>query len=823
MSDFQQIGSIGTMSDRTRFSRPNGDAPLAVLVAIFCAAFGSGLSAAAEPTSNALDEIVVTAQKRSENVKDIPISISAVSGEDMQRLHIGGYEDLSRNVPSVSFAAGGGGNSIGEGELNIQIRGVSSSSGAATTGLYLDETSITVNQNFGVGAFQPMAVDLKDVEVLRGPQGTLYGASSEGGTIRFIQNQAKLDTVEGYVSTELSDTSNGGLNYMEKAVLNVPVIPGIMALRANIAYGNDSGWIDHYSLAATLEKRNVNSVRRQMVRLGATIVPNADLTITANAFLQRTKQEDTPVFEIQDPAFAAANSFIIKPPVASDGLYHQHFLVTQPIKDTAFVPSLKLQYDTQFGEFTSVTSWVRRDIDRRDDGTDFDSFYIANYLDTITPNPKNLSILGNLPSPSTQPAAFRTISQELRFATKPFDVFGMRTTAVAGLYYSDQEEVDTTIEPNVGYSAAFLSIYGYDINSPQSPLSNPADPNFWKDDVTAFWHSRQLTIQKSGFGQLDIDVLPKLHASLGLRYVIATSSSLVYSGDHFFNADPTLGGVYFTGFQRNIATTPKFSLKYDVTPDVNVYTTVAKGYRLGGYDPEPPPTGADSVCQPDYDLLGIKAPANGFGPDYVWSYEVGSKMRFLGNSLSIDTAAYDIQWKNIQQQFILPFCGFPYALNVGNAKSYGVELQLSYKPESIPGATVGVNGNYAHATITSSNNPSVADVGQHILFVPEYQVTLSGDYRRSFGDNVSALFHADYDITGRSYGSYITSNPGYINNAYNVLNASISVLVKDLDFNFYAKNLLNDRTLIQTPSLNLQVAGYTVRPLTAGITVTKHF
>jgi iron complex outermembrane recepter protein len=823
MSDFEACGISGAMRDRTASFLRVDYARLAVLFSVLIIAGGSGYSAQADSTDNQLDEIVVTAQKRSENVKDIPISISAINGDEMERLHIQGYEDISRIVPSVSFAAGGGGNSIGEGELNIEIRGVSSISGAATTGLYLDETSITVNQNFGVGAFQPMAVDLKDVEVLRGPQGTLYGASSEGGTIRFIQNQAKLDTVEGYASTDLSGTSHGGLNYMEKGVLNIPVIPGIMALRGNIAYGYDSGWIDHYSLTGTLLNTGVNSVRREMARLGATITPNGDLTITPNLFYQRTEQADTPVFEIQDPAFAAANSFIIPPPVPSDGLYHQHFLVKQPIRDTAFIPSFTVKYGTPFGEFASITSYMRRDMDRVDDGTDFDSFYIANYLQSITPNPKNLSVIGNLPSPSYQPAQFGTISQELRFSTKPFDVLGLPTTAVAGLYYSDQTEVDTTTEPSVGISNAFQSIYGYGINSPESPIGNPSDPTFWANDVTAYWHSTQHTIQNSLFGQADVHVLPDLTASLGARYVIAHVSSTVYSGDHFFNADPTLGGVYFLGYQRNVATTPKFSLKYDVDPDVNVYTTVAKGYRLGGFDPEPPPTGSNSVCEPDYKFLGITAPKDGFGPDHVWSYELGSKMRLLGNSLSIDTAGYYIQWIGIQQEFILPFCGFPYALNVGDARSYGAELQLSYKPDFVPGATFGFNGDYAHATITSSNSPTVVAVGEHVLFVPEYQATFSGEYRRPLSDNLVALLHADYDMTGPSNGSYIMSNPGYINNPYRVLNASVGALIKEWEFNVYAKNLLNDHTLIQTPSLNLQVTGYTVRPLTAGITVTRRF
>jgi outer membrane receptor protein involved in Fe transport len=275
--------------------------------------------------------------------------------------------------------------------------------------------------------------------------------------------------------------------------------------------------------------------------------------------------------------------------------------------------------------------------------------------------------------------------------------------------------------------------------------------------------------------------------------------------------------------QRNYAATPKFSLTYDVTPDANVYATVAKGYRLGGYDYEPPPTGPNNVCTMDYQFLGITAPTQGFGPDSVWSYEAGSKMRLLGNTLSLDVAGYDIEWNHIQQAFILPFCGFPYALNVGSAESYGGEFQLAYKPRFMPGFTLGLNGNISHATITSSTNPSVVAVGEDVLFVPQYQLTVTGDYRWRISDDMGAFVRADYDMTGRSHGSYITSNPGYVNNPYGILNGSVGVITSDMEFNLYVKNLANDHTLVQTPSLNLQVAGYTVRPLTVGLTVTKNF
>jgi outer membrane receptor protein involved in Fe transport len=780
-------------------------------------------STAAQGQANQIEEIVVTAQKRAQESKDVPISISALSGDYLERAHVTGFEDLTRTVPSISFAAGGGGNGVGEGEDNIEIRGVSSSSGSATTGLYLDDTPITVNQNSGVGAVQPLAVDLARIEVLRGPQGTLYGASSEGGTVRFIQNQPKLDEFEAKVSSDLSGTMRGGVNYLEEGVVNVPVIPGMLALRGNVAYGDDSGWIDNYSLNGTLQKTGVNDVRHELLRLAAVIKPSDALTITPDVFFQRTKQSDAPVFEIQDPTFASASSFVVPPPVSSDGLYRQHFLVTQYDRDTLFVPSVTMDYATDFGDFTSISSYLYRSFDRQSDGSGYETWYIGNYLNLFTPNPQNLGVIGNIPGPDLTPSMFNTLTQEFRFASSEFDLFGMSGHAVAGIFYQDQEELDRISAPIPGISAAFQKIYGYGINSPQSPIGDPAVPTFWLDDNSAYFNSRQHTDQYSAFSQVDLDVLPDLHASFGLRYVYAREAATVYSPSHFFNTAPPDGSNYYVGVSRDYAATPKFSLMYDVSSEANVYTTIAKGYRLGGWDPEPPPTGTNNICQLDYSFLGINSPRDGFGPDSVWSYEMGSKMRLLNNSLSLDFAGFDIEWSHIQQSFILPFCGFPYTLNVGSARSYGGEASLTYKPSVVPGLTVGLTGNLTHAAITSTNSPTIVAVGQDVLFVPQYMLTVSGEYRWQVGDDVVAFVRGDFDMTGRSHGSYITINPGFVNHPYGVLNGSIGIITDDFEADLYAKNLANDHTFIQTPSLNLQATGYTVRPLTVGVTLTKNF
>ena len=216
-----------------------------------------------------LAEIVVTAQKRTQTIFNIPVSISALAADELGSRHIGGFEDLSRSVPGLSFSAGGSGFGAGEGNTTIQMRGISSSTGSATVGVYLNDAPITTDMVFGTGAFIPSFFDLNRVEVLRGPQGTLYGASSEGGTIRFVLNDADVNQFSGKASVDVSGTAHGGMNNEETAVVNLPVKEGVFAIRLGGDYARNSGWIDNYSLTGQLQRKGVNSTKNEAFRAAA--------------------------------------------------------------------------------------------------------------------------------------------------------------------------------------------------------------------------------------------------------------------------------------------------------------------------------------------------------------------------------------------------------------------------------------------------------------------------------------------------------------------------------------------------------------------------
>ena len=192
------------------------------------AAAASPASAASAPSLE-IARVVITAQKRKEDIRDVPLSVSVLSGEQLQAQQIGTVEDLTRNIPNVSFTSQGG-----PGLGTVEIRGVSSQAGTATVSTYLDDVSLTTRNLYSQGTAEPRFFDIQDIEVLRGPQGTLYGASSLGGTIKYISKQPDAKQFSGSASVDVSTTQHGGTNYQAEGVINLPLVKNAVALRVGV-------------------------------------------------------------------------------------------------------------------------------------------------------------------------------------------------------------------------------------------------------------------------------------------------------------------------------------------------------------------------------------------------------------------------------------------------------------------------------------------------------------------------------------------------------------------------------------------------------------
>jgi iron complex outermembrane recepter protein len=836
----------------------NGKVAIGLLPGVLCMLAAGAPQAAdsladSSDISGGLQEVVVSAEKRTEDIKDVPISITAVGGDQLQAAHIIDYDDVSRAVPGVNF------NSLAgtEGTTNIEIRGVSSTSGSATTGLYIDDVSITTKNFFYDGAASPRLFDLDRIEVLRGPQGTLYGDSSEGGTIRFITPKPDLTQWSGQIISDFSQTEHGGNNYFEGAVFNAPLIPEVFAVHGSIGYTSDSGFVDHYSNPGQssadtlsqvtpffqLEKRGVNDDAVFVTRLNAKIQVSDTFTISPSFFYQRYKYGDSDAFY---PPGQLSSTNPAGPPIP--GLWIQDKEVSEPGLDALILPSLTVNVGFGFADLTSVTGLFLRQYSRQIDGTHYNSGAFAGLIDVPCPAPgpgvitfpdgaPNCdsaqqplvdSIIANLPSAVHLSNHYGQVSQELRLASP--DAAG-KFKWVAGVYFENSWIHDVDFQQIPGISTAAEKIFGVPmeqtyINTLYGPPA-PGSSLLFPDDIDEADNRFYNETQYAGFGQLDYDLMAALHGSLGARYSVTHESYV--SREIGFYQIPNISPFFQSG--KFSAFTPKVSLSYDLTQGSSIYGSVAKGFRNGGPTGPIPFGGLDGgVCGPNLATYGLNSGPNKFDSDSLWTYELGSKNRFDNNRLSIDGAVYTTNWTNIQQSLYLPTCGYYFTANVGDAKIYGGELEISYQP--IPALTLGLSGGAQHAWISSAANPSEATVGSWLIDVPAYNYDASAAYSIRIDHGNSLVSRVDYSYSGTSYGSYQSldyqtvppsANPNYRNPGYGVLNASFGLASKIFDLSVYAKNLANDRKIIQEPEVNTVFEAYTVRPRTVGVTFKMRF
>jgi outer membrane receptor protein involved in Fe transport len=746
---------------------------------------GSAGAGPADATSDstALGEVIVTAQRRAEDVKEVPISISVLGQAALENSHIEGLEDISRAVPGLSFAAGGG-----PGLDNIEMRGVSSTSGSATVGIYLDDVPITVTNLYN-GQVEPRLFDLDRVEVLRGPQGTLYGASSVGGAIRFISHQPDLSAYGGSVNSLVSGTRHGGVNYDEQGVVNVPLIEDRAALRIGVDVGEDSGYIDNYTLANLLARRGTNDDKWSVLRLSGKIAADDTLTITPALFGEWEKTGDTSVF------------------YPGVGLYEQQKEVQEPSVDHLLVGSLTAAEQWTWAQLTSISSYFQQQFNRIEDGTYYNSEYLGYIIDSDPPNGiMNQGYqIGLLPGPVYTWVKTSVVTQEFRLASAPSPDSAL--SWIGGLFLSDyrvHRQFNAYIDD---FNQTFQSIYG--IPPQDAPVFAGAT---FPNNSVATDDTAEDEKQYAAFADISYRLIPSLKATAGLRYSYAPTIFNDFQGGYF-----SIGVPPVSRRAKFYATTPKFSLTYDASPEMTLYASASQGYRIGGSEIYISP----SLCAQDLANLGLSSAPRNFNSDSLWSYEGGLKGRFFDGTLSINLDAYFVKWSNIQQTISLPICGYTITTNVGDAQSYGPELEVNYKP--VPDLTLGLSTEYTHDALTKITSESGAAVGDHILDVPEWMATLRFEYSRPIMDDIRGFARTDYDWTGPSNGAFSPTNPDYSRPIYSVLNASVGVNLRRIEVSVFAKNLLDDRKIIQRPALLFEPEAYTVRPLTVGLNVKSQF
>ncbi|HTD02638.1 TonB-dependent receptor [Undibacterium sp.] len=534
-------------------------------------------AATAGKRTEQIETVTVTAQKRKEDASKIPLSISVMTGEDLVGQHITDVGDITRSIPNISYSGASG---SGAGLSNIEIRGVSSAAGSSTVGIYMDDVSMTTRNLYSLGSAEPKLFDLDRIEVLRGPQGTLYGASSMGGTIKFITNQPNLNERESNLYSEVSSTKGGGTNYTVNGVFNLPIIKDEMALRIGLQKGRESGYIDQVSpTTGKVIASGINSEDSSVARIALKWTPIRGLVITPSVFYQDVKSDDIDASYLDLPKNQTSK------------------IVREPGKDKLVVPSLTVNYDLGFADLVSVSSYFKRNFDRTQDGTIVNSSYIGGLINSLPNAPAGLGdVVSGLPSAVYLNNEITQFSQEIRVASKSYDPTVSPITWIGGVYYSNLRTNVVDNEPVFGINQAFTAA--------GANIADPALLGFAFPQDNSYFSARHYhTTQSAVFGEANYYFSPTLHATVGARYLRA-SDSLTRDGDFFFAGGPahSYAASDFNAF------TPKFSVSWQVDPNNTLYATAAQGFRLGGAKPRD--TG-QCLCS------RFQEPEPGFGTDIV--------------------------------------------------------------------------------------------------------------------------------------------------------------------------------------------------------------
>jgi len=787
-----------------------GVACLIPLTALAQAAAEAASPAASAAANNDIARVVITAQKRKEDIRDVPIAVSVMSGEQLKAAQITTVEDLTRNVPNISFSTQGG-----PGLGTVEIRGISSQAGNATVSVYIDDTSLTTRNLYSAGTGEPRFFDIQDIEVLRGPQGTLYGASSLGGTIKYISRQPDLKSFSASTTETVSWTQNGGMNWEAEGILNVPLLTGRVALRLGAQRGHESGYIDlvDQTTLKTISK-GINHDDYTVVKAALKADIGAGWTVTPALLAQQTNTADI------DAAYATTQGG------TTLGRFQTSKTVREPGHDLLIVPSATVIGDTDLGTFTGVLSGYKRRFNRVQDGTKVND---PSWAVLDTSQTALISALDGLSSYVNLDNKIDQTALELRMTSKDYDpASGRHFTWIVGGFAQDEMTSVYDDEPIPGVQAAFAAA-GVDPTDPnQVDGGFPGD--FANDDSynsVRHYHDKQAAV----FGELTFHASKDLAFTAGLRRVHATQkftrSALPVFYDGPDPATPGYGGEAPINAKWD-ATTPAFKANWQVTPEVSLYANVLKGFRLGGANRPVPDT---PLVRANLVKLGLPTVIpQSFAPDSLWSYELGSKMDLLDRTMSLNVAAYMLKWKSIQQDINLSDAFFDFETNVGNATSWGLEAELKMRVTS--SLTLGAAAGLTHATFDDDNPAFGVNKGDGQLNirkgdwvegVPRATANLSADYHWAVNGAVNAFVRGNGQWTGKSHGTVFRGDADYARDAYFTVDASAGLNWDKWEVTAFVKNLNNNHTALQHPNVQGVSEIYTMRPRTIGVKANYEF
>ncbi len=614
-----------------------------------------------------LEEIVVTATRRAESISKVPMSISALSRSQMDMRGIEDIQQLARFTPGIHIDD--------TGTHNIAIRGIANDGGSGTTGIYINDTPIQMRAlAFDPDEALPVAFDLQRIEVLRGPQGTLFGAGSEGGTVRYITTPASLTRTSAYGKMTVEDTQGGAPGYEAGLAAGTPLVAGRFGIRADVYYRHEGGYIDLINpVTLASVQHNANYANWKMFRLEAVWKINDTWTARPSFMYQSRTAHNTNDYW---PLYSNPGS--------------NHFVSADPdlrqIPDKFYLPSLRISGNFGKVELINNLSYYHRKETSGYEGTLYNLGFYQNVVFFSVAN--NLPLLldangvhlpagaTNYRAPATVDNGQQNLVEEVRLQSNDP---ASRLTWTTGLFFSRNRQtyLEQIHDPLLNeLSQAYYGtpytcpgqfvcpFYIYDAATQTDLGPLPYDPRFPNDSYFLQTHSTDT--QYALYGQATYAFTHQWKLTVGLResHVKYTFDTLT-GGPQLFLTTQTGNGS-----QSQSAFTPKVSIAYQLNHDNLFYATYAKGFRPGGAN-NPVPYAA---CATDFQNFGINSAPQTFNSDTVNSYEIGAKNNF-DHRVSLATSAYYIKWNNIQQTVVPPICQISFIDNLGSAVVKGVDLQ----------------------------------------------------------------------------------------------------------------------------------------------------
>jgi len=726
-------------------------------------------SQAGNPSPEA-GEIVVTATRREETLSKVPISISAFGAQKLDKLGVKSFADVVRYTPGISTTT--------DNTHEIAIRGVSSNAGASTTGIYIDDTPIQIRQlGLNSNNAQPIIFDLDRIEVLRGPQGTLFGAGSEGGTVRFITPGASTTQLSLTTHAELAATEHGSPSYEGEAIANVPLAKDKLGIRFGAYYRKDGGYINHEDPYTFKTLKDTDWVKSFVAFGTLTWKPSDSVTITSNVQHQNRNNNNTDVagyfVGLSNPGADQFTEATANPLTDHDGFT---------------VASLKAEWRGEGVRLISDTSYFKRHEDVNGyEGTIYNLSYFQHSFDPrsgnlVTPqgtfpvfgaDPSNIvcnnapasvtTQFGASPGACTLNASFLGASgnganSPLLTATGISQTFAQQYFAAYGTYYRSPNVITNTQENFTqelrlqSDNASRLSwtlgaFYSKIVQDSDERIIDPGLDNITQllfgENIISGWavdlaQPGNLGYENKGHGH-EWQLAGYVDATYKITDSVKVNGGLRVARTHFDFTNDTRGPEAFgertsSGGISETPVTPKINISWQITRDDMIYATASKGYRVGGAN------------APLLQACGVPSAPLTFKSDSLWNYEIGTKAKTRDGKFRFSASAYDIEWNNIQQSVYVGACGQQFVANLGKARSQGLDFEAEVHPVQRVGLNLAVG--YTHARYIKDSFLPGAAATETTQATPQLTIAYKGDAIAGAPLTVSAGVQYDYTVGG---------------------------------------------------------------------------